>query len=245
MLHHERHKGKITSDASYRAWKVSNDSIINIWCGTIDGTGEEWIEVQAKVDERVDTEIAKNILRALGIRSKAEETRVEHELINGKTTRNMHATVSKKSAEQIGGKTFTADDEGLATPIKVIFGGKSSAEPIEVDGSGKEKIDNDVEIEDADISPTPQKIETPKSKKKKKRKKRSPTNDQTDQSPDVVHREKALRQGDTGEHSGQTVEVGDIFRAPKLSDLDGEYFFSHIVPFDWQKSMTMGGRRIT
>ena len=244
MLHHERHKGKITSDASYRAWKVSNDSIINIWCGTIDGTGEEWIEVQAKVDERVDTEIAKNILRALGIRSKAEETRVENELINGKTTRNMHATVSKKSTEQIRGKTCTADDEGLATPIKVIFGGKSSAEPIEVDGSGKEKIDNDVEIEDADISPTPQKTETPKSKKKK-RKKRSPTNDQTDQSPDVVHREKALRQGDTGEHSGQTVEVGDIFRAPKLSDLDGEYFFSHIVPFDWQKSMTMGGRRIT
>ena len=136
----------------------------------------------------------------------------------------MHATVSKKSTEQIRGKTCTADDEGLATPIKVIFGGKSSAEPIEVDGSGKEKIDNDVEIEDADISPTPQKIETPKSKKKK-RKKRSPTNDQTDQRPDVVHREKALRQGDTGEHSGQTVEVGDIFRAPKLSDLDGEYFF--------------------
>ena len=74
--------------------------------------------MKAKIDELVDTEIANKILRALGIPNKAEDTRVETELINGKTTRNMHATVSKKSAEQIGGKTFTADDEGLATPAK-------------------------------------------------------------------------------------------------------------------------------
>ena len=57
-------------------------------------------------------------MRALGICSKTEETRVETELINGKAIRKMIATVSKQSAEQVAGMTFTADDEGLATPIK-------------------------------------------------------------------------------------------------------------------------------
>ena len=129
--------------------------------------------VKANIDERVDTEIANKIMRALDIRNKAEDTRVETELINGTATRRMHATVSKKSAEQIAGMTFTAHDEGLITPVKIIFGGTSGAEPIEVDGSGEDKAENDVDLEDAEISQTPQKIATPKSKKKKKKKMQS------------------------------------------------------------------------
>ena len=99
-LHDERHKGNITSDVSYRAWSASDDSTMTIGCGTIDGTGEDWVEVRAKVDERVDTEIANKILRALGFRNKAEETRVETGLINRQAMRHMSATVSKKSTEQ-------------------------------------------------------------------------------------------------------------------------------------------------
>ena len=117
-LHDERQKGNITSDVSYKTWNASADSTITIGCGTIDGSGEDWVEVKGKVDERVDTEIANKILRALGIRNKAEETRVETGLINGQGMRHMSATVSKKSPEQIAGLTFTADDEGLATPAK-------------------------------------------------------------------------------------------------------------------------------
>ena len=214
-LHDERHKGNITSDVSYRAWSASDDSTMTIGCGTIDGTGEDWVEVRAKVDERVDTEIANKILRALGIRNKAEETRVETGLINGQAMRHMSATVSKKSAEQIAGLTFTADDEGLATPVKIIFGGETSGEPIEVDVAQKDN-NSDVEL----TSPASPNLETPKSKKKKKRKKQaSPANDQTDQSPDVVPKAKAIRQAATDEQ----FEAGDIVRAPKLNDLDGEY----------------------
>ena len=66
-LHQKRQEGNITSDVSYRAWTVSDDSTITIWCGMIDGTGEDWVEVKAKVEERVDTEIANKIMRALGI----------------------------------------------------------------------------------------------------------------------------------------------------------------------------------
>ena len=102
-------------------------------------TGEGWIEVKAKIDGRVDTEIANKIMRALGIRKKAEDTRVETELINGEATRKMHATVSKKSAEQITSMTFKAHDERLKTQIKIIFGGKSGAGATEVDGSEKKK----------------------------------------------------------------------------------------------------------
>ena len=138
-LHKEREKGNITSDISYRGWAVSGDSTINIWCGKIDNTGEGWIEVKAKIDGRVDTEIANKIMRALGIRKKAEDTRVETELINGEATRKMHATVSKKSAEQITSMTFKAHDERLKTQIKIIFGGKSGAGATEVDGSEKKK----------------------------------------------------------------------------------------------------------
>ena len=75
-LHQKRQEGNITSDVSYRAWTVSDDSTITIWCGMIDGTGEDWVEVKAKVEERVDTEIANKIMRALGICFKTEETRV-------------------------------------------------------------------------------------------------------------------------------------------------------------------------
>ena len=122
-----------------------------------------------KIDKRVDTEIANKILRTLGIRSNTEDARVETEPTNGKTTRRMHATMSKTSAEQITRMTFTAHDEGLITPIKITSGGTSSAEPIEVDGSGKEENENDVEVEDADISPSSPKLETPKTKAKREK----------------------------------------------------------------------------
>ena len=58
---------------------------------------------------------------------------------NGEATRKMHATVSKKSAEQITSMTFKAHDERLKTQIKIIFGGKSGAGATEVDGSEKKK----------------------------------------------------------------------------------------------------------
>ena len=48
-LHQERQKGNITNEFSYRAWIVAEDSTINVWCGTIDGTGEEWVEVSRPI----------------------------------------------------------------------------------------------------------------------------------------------------------------------------------------------------
>ena len=234
-LHQKRQEGNITSDVSYRAWTVSDDSTITIWCGMIDGTGEDWVEVKAKVEERVDTEIANKIMRALGICFKTEETRVETELINGKAIRKMIATVSKQSAEQVAGMTFTAHDEGSITPIKVIFGGKTGAEPIDVDGSDKEKRDIADEFEDADMTPSAPKNETPKTDRRGRRSERKPKQTKAR----MLFKRKPCDKEPIA-NTRDTPSKPETSFARQCSTKSME----NITPSDWQNSMKMDGLRI-